>query len=408
MTPLPRTTTIGLLLMASQALTGCELIEEAATNAGRMCALDAFEVDTTDPGDDPEALCRPDAPCTLRAALNSVAFCNADDTKEIHLQAGAHYALPDANTPPGFLSADTAAIHDRTGTAALPVVFDRVRIEGRGATVSASAADLLLIVAEGGVLDLQEVTLEGRALHNAGELTASIRYDRAVGPLLINAGTADLDGFVVEGDEVVGEPLVRNDAGGSLSLVDARFSDLANVTAIENDGVLLAEGLALHRVAGEVGGEFGLSTTGVLNGPGGQATIYDLDAEANTGRDLIRSEGNLTLYDGRIADGDFSSKAAGVRIDGGTAGVFGTRFEDNTGRTSGGIWCGTGANIEVTDVTAAGNRAEASGGGGVLFADAGCWAFVSYGRFTDNAPTACAGPGDITGHSNDASDGSCP
>lgn len=396
------------VLLTALALGGCDLLDDALDNASEMCATEVFEVTTTNPGLDPEALCTPDAEtCTLRSALNSIAFCSDDVQRTIRLEPSLTYTLDDANTAPSFLEVRTRELEDRVGQAALPIVTGSVRIEAQGSTIEATDAAQLFIVAEGGSLELREAQLLGEGSHNAGTMVVEdFTVGEAHGPLFTNEAELTLRGGEIADSEVFGT-LIDNRSDAELVLEQLRFADLTGVTAVHNQGTLEASGLTLERIAGvEPGLEFVLSVAGVHNQ--GTARIEDLQATGITRTVVISSEdGDLDLIDSQIRDATAWTDAAGIEIRSGSATLSNTQIGQSTGELAGAVLCG-GGSLTLLNTSLTHSTARDPNGAGGLAQLPGCSIDLSGTTITDNTPADCQLAGSVVdGGGNSDSDGSC-
>ena len=380
----------GGLLAVVALLGGCEIFEEAAENAVEMCDLEAFEVTTTDPGADPEALCLVDQPCTLRAALNSAAFCGGADRRLIRLQPSETYTLPDADVPPSFRADAAAVATTETGMPALPIVSGSVRIEGAGSTIEATGANLLILVAAGGDLEADDLTLAGRRVHNDGAMSlSSFRYDRATAPLIVNAGDATLQQAIVSGDEVSGSGLILNRASGTMRIVDAAFEDLQRTSVLHNDGQLTADDLRFARISGfGPSEEFVTHVAAVYNSETGRAVLQGLDARETTDGVVLSSTGDLTLVDGVIDGCTAHTDASALSVGGGWTTVTRTSVSACTAERAA-ILCDGAARLSLDEATLSGNVAVDPDGAGLLVGSA-CRVDATDTRLDDNQPSDCA------------------
>lgn len=216
---LPLTALRSLTLCAAiltSLLASCSPVNDLLTAVEALCGQSTFSVTTTEEGSDPEQLCSPGQECTLRAALNSAAFCGGSP-RTVVLARGAVYTLRNVNTPPGALRSREEAQIRRVGHAGLPRIFGTVTIEGNNATIQrdagASSSFRLFHVPARGNLTLRNVVLRqgvvpplgsspaaaafGGALYNEGIFTAiATRFENNLagsGGALFNDGNATIE-----------------------------------------------------------------------------------------------------------------------------------------------------------------------------------------------------------------------
>ncbi len=400
-----------LALIALTISSACGILEPAVENLAELCEQDAFEVNSTEPGEDLNAFCRPDQVCTLRSAINSVNLCGGSFTGPIRLAAGEVYTLPDENTPQSRVRTVTVRHQERLGASALPLVQERVILEGNGATIETTSAENIIIVESGARLELSALTLNGGSVQNEGalELTDVTFASGRAG--VRNAGEATLNNLTARGMELSSDSVLVNAEGATMRVMTALFQELSTMEAMQNSGVLIAEDV---RVIGARGVELSdgrsAATVALRNYSTGDASLTRLTTENTTNGSVIYSWGTLSVSQSAINAAQSPNRAGGITIGGGAATITNTTIQSSEGPSVGGIDCldNPGTTLSLSDVTLTGNSISRMTGAGGFTTGGSCELTATNVRLENNTPVSCGLLGsviDLGGNLDD--DGSC-
>ena len=375
-------------------LSGCDPIIEGLQRLDELCSRSIIEVNTTAPGTDPEAMCLPRQPCTLRAALNTASLCSVASPLTVGLQDGETYELDDPNVRPERLGSGVSSSH-------LPEVTHPILVEGRGARIQAvGGPPFLWIVERGASLELRDVTLAGAGIQNWGTLYGEVVSDgNERSYALDNRGTAQLSRVEMVGFDANGV-LLSND--GTLEVTEGVFEELGNTSVLRNWSRAEFADLVIRDVTSWEASSVLFSndhlTISGMTAEDVQGQLMWVVEELRLGRP--ESVVDIRRVTSTTDVGILNLTAADARIESAT-------IMESEGAEVGGIRCGPSSELLLNNVRLVNNRAT-TGDAGALSQAFRCEIVALNSEFTNNLPENCSTTGaDFVGASNVDSDGSC-
>lgn len=302
------------------------------------------------------------------------AFRDADD--EIHFQGG----LDDVAIYDGLL--DFVSIQKHYAAGALDDQRGGLfaRNDGNGVDIGATERQIfrnleLVVTTADDELDEDPLTtLNDLSLREAVSIANSvpglkeITFDPAL------AGTT----FVLSSELSLSEPVVLNGLGAQKTIISGNFQNRAfsigNSADVSISGVTIQDGAA--------------STGGAILVSSGSLTLTDSALRDNTGQfggGAIHNQGNTTIVASEISDNTAFTVFSGLPVSGGgvlnegtnaTLRIINSTVSDNFGSKAGAGVANLDGQVEITNSTVFGNRAEGLDAGGGVFAS---------GIFSNNA-----------------------
>ena len=283
-----------------------------------------------------------------------------------------------------------------------PHIDKRITVEGAGHSISGDDQYRVFVVAEGGVLTINDLTLaNGRAQDGDPECVSGRDWSDEVGGAICNNGRLTISDSSFSGNSAHSGGAIVN--SGEASISGSGFNDNSAPLggAIVNSGEASISGSSFS-------GNFAESYGGaIINDGEAIITISDSSFSGNS----ADAAGGAIANDGeaRINDSSFSGNSAefggGAILNWGEASISDSSFSGNSADYGGALWLiGTAT---LSNLTLSGNDADESGGGIFVYYEAKSVSLRN-SILADNEGGDCVNEIDLTESLNNIiKDGSC-